>query len=39
MFWANQVTITSPTVTAWSFDQFTGFIALQNIAVNNKVSP
>ena len=39
MFWANQVTITSPTVTNFAFDQFTGFIALQNVAVSNNASP
>ena len=36
--WANQVTITAPSVTRYQFDQFSGYISLTQIAVNNHAS-
>jgi hypothetical protein len=33
--WAQVVTTTAPSVTKYEFDQFSGFISLTQIAVNN----
>ena len=34
--WAQNVTTTAPSVTKYEFDQFSGYISLTQIAVNNK---
>jgi peptide/nickel transport system substrate-binding protein len=36
--WATNITITAPSVTRYQFDQFSGYISLTQIAVNNKAT-
>jgi peptide/nickel transport system substrate-binding protein len=36
--WANNPTVTNPSLTHYEFDQFSGYISLTEIAVNNKIS-
>jgi ABC-type transport system substrate-binding protein len=36
--WAQNVTTTAPSVTKYEFDQFSGYISLTQIAVNNKAT-
>jgi peptide/nickel transport system substrate-binding protein len=36
--WAKQVTITAPSLTKWEFDQFSGYISLTQVAVNNNAT-
>jgi hypothetical protein len=36
--WATNVTITAPSVTRYEFDQFSGYISLTQIAVDNKAT-
>jgi len=36
--WATNITITAPSVTKYQFDQFSGYISLTQIAVNNKAT-
>src|SRR5215218_5460811 len=36
--WAKQVTITAPSVTKWEFDQFSGYLSLTQVAVNNNAT-
>jgi len=35
--WANNATVLNPSTTHYEFDQFSGYISLTEIAVNNKV--
>lgn len=37
--WANEVTITAPSVTQWEFNQFAGVPSITQIAVNNNLTP
>jgi peptide/nickel transport system substrate-binding protein len=37
--WSNNITILSPSVTKFEFDQSSAYISLTQIAVNNKVNP
>jgi hypothetical protein len=37
--WSNNVTILSPSVTKFEFDQSSGYISLTQIAVGNRVDP
>jgi peptide/nickel transport system substrate-binding protein len=34
--WANNITVTAPSVTKWEFDQFSGYLSYTQMAVNNK---
>jgi hypothetical protein len=36
--WAKNITITGSTVTKWEFDQFSGYLAYTQMAVNNKAT-
>jgi hypothetical protein len=36
---ANQPTIANPSLTHYEYDQFSGYISLTEIAVNNKINP
>ncbi len=36
--WATNLTITAPSLTKWVFDQFSGYISLTQVAVNNNIS-
>jgi peptide/nickel transport system substrate-binding protein len=36
--WATNITITAPSVTRYQFDQFSGYVSLTQIAVNNKAT-
>jgi hypothetical protein len=36
--WATNITITAPSVSRYQFDQFSGYISLTQIAVNNKAT-
>ena len=37
--WANNITVTGPSVTRFEFDQFSGYLSVTQIAVNNKETP
>jgi peptide/nickel transport system substrate-binding protein len=36
--WANSPTLTNPSLTHYEFDQFSGYISMTEIAVNNKIN-
>jgi peptide/nickel transport system substrate-binding protein len=36
--WAKNITVTGSTVTKWEFDQFSGYLAYTQMAVNNKAT-
>jgi peptide/nickel transport system substrate-binding protein len=36
--WAKQVTISAPSLTKWEFDQFSGYLSLTQVAVNNNAT-
>jgi peptide/nickel transport system substrate-binding protein len=36
--WANNITVTAPSVTRFAYDQFSGYISFTQIAVNNQTS-
>jgi peptide/nickel transport system substrate-binding protein len=37
--WANEVTVTAPSVTQWEFNQFAGVPSISQMAVNNGLTP
>jgi hypothetical protein len=36
--WANNPTVTNPGLTHYEFDQFSGYLSLTEVAVNNKIN-
>jgi hypothetical protein len=36
--WANQPAMRNPSLTHYEFDQFSGYLSLTEVAVNNKLS-
>jgi peptide/nickel transport system substrate-binding protein len=37
-FWQKQITITAPSMTKFEFDQFSGYLSITQVAVNNKAT-
>jgi hypothetical protein len=37
-FWQKQITITAPSMTKFEFDQFSGYLSITQVAVNNNAT-